>query len=441
MADSLIVKLGADTSEFKGNIAGASSAFKQAFGAEAGSKIGEEFGRAFNRKIGVSDVARAALVSLGIDAKSIAENIARAWTGVSKEEEEAFKNISAIGQQVADEEIAHARERLTAAQRYKLLIQDQGRLQRDIDADRGNSAVALEKKLRDRQALLRVETEIGRELVNIEKERKEAMEGQVITEKTIADFEERIRKEKIENAKKATEADVEYYKKSARLDAELRKQKEEGLPAEQKIKAYQEDIAVLKKQQIGYDKADNEYKQRQIQINEINKNIELERLNIAKQTAAEAQKTVDIRSGSAGGDIGVLKSLSGFDTYNNAGQQRDYERGLITQARSEIQDQINELQDKINAYLKSGSSLGQYEIPALRERLSALQYRKQNVDQFVFNPNYSDKAGSGIFASQVSSIGDPLGLQKKQVDTLDKVSQGIADINNRLRVAGFGTGG
>jgi hypothetical protein len=84
MADSLIVKLGADTSEFKGQIAGASNSIKEAFGSGAGGKIGEDFTKSFERKLGVRDVFKSAFVAIGIDAQSIAERIARAWTGVSK---------------------------------------------------------------------------------------------------------------------------------------------------------------------------------------------------------------------------------------------------------------------------------------------------------------------------------------------------------------------
>jgi len=441
MADSLIVKLGADTSEFKGQIAGAASTFRNTFSPEAGGRIGEEFARAFNRKIGLGDVARAALVSLGIDAKSIAENIARAWTGVSKEEEEALKRIGDLSEQVADEEIARARDRLSAQKRYQLLLQDQARLQKEIDTDRGTSAVALEKKLKDRQSLLKVEAEIGRELVNIEKERQAAMEGQLITEKTIDDFLERTRKQDIENLKKKTDEDVEFYKKSAQLDAELRKQKEAGLPTEQKIAAYQEDIAELKRQQLQYDKSDNEYKERQIKINDLNKQVELERLNIAKETTAQVQKTIDIMQEGVGGDNGVAKLLSGFQTYNDAGEQATYEKNLVAQAKAEIQYEIADLQNKLNSYLSSGSALGKYEIPAIRDRINTLQNRARNINDFVFNPNYSDKAGRGIFANQVATIGDPLGLQKKTTDALTSVSDGIKDINNRLRLAGFGNGG
>src|SRR6478609_2889164 len=122
MADSLQVKLGADTSEFRGQISGASQALGKAFGAEAGGKLGEEFGRAFHRKLGVSDVARAAHVALGIDAKDIADKIARAWTGVSKEEEDPYKKIGDLSTQFADAEIESSRKKLDAENRLLALL-------------------------------------------------------------------------------------------------------------------------------------------------------------------------------------------------------------------------------------------------------------------------------------------------------------------------------
>lgn len=140
-------------------------------------------------------------------------------------------------------------------------------------------------------------------------------------------------------------------------------------------------------------------------------------------------------------DIGILKISSGIQTYGNKADQAAYEKGLVEQTKRELQNQINEIQGKIDMYLSGGSSFGAYELPALQERMRELQARKQNVQGYIFDPRYQDALGRGIFGSQVESIGDPLRLQGEQTESLKTVANGIDQINERLRLAGFGTNG
>ncbi len=142
----------------------------------------------------------------------------------------------------------------------------------------------------------------------------------------------------------------------------------------------------------------------------------------------------------ASGDLGVAKAIGGIKISPDAGRQYDYDQALLASAGRDTQREIDTLQKQIDTYQSGGAGIGKFELPSLQGRLKALQGRQSHLQDYVFNPRYSDSAGQGLFASQVSTIGDPLKLQSQQTDVLKTVSKGIADINERLFNAGFGTG-
>jgi hypothetical protein len=134
---------------------------------------------------------------------------------------------------------------------------------------------------------------------------------------------------------------------------------------------------------------------------------------------------------------GSMYLMGGIRNYNTPTDQQSYENQLLETARRDTEQAIKTWEAKIEAYQRNGSSFGQYEIYALQQMVAGYKSRLSNLRDYVFNPNYSDAAGQGIFASQVSTIGDPLGLQNKSDSSLGTIASGISDINDRLRQAGF----
>lgn len=438
MADSLIVKLGADTSAFATQLANAGKDVAK-WGAQSGANVGTEFGRAFGRKLGVSDVARSALVALGIDAKEIADRVARAWTNMSKEEEAAYKTIGTLSGQVADAEIAASRKRMSAQEQYKLALLDEQRLRTAIAENQAKTAQDQLRLLEDRQKLLAIEEQLNRQLVASEEERFKYVNAQYETDKLVRDAKERGDRMEKDRLKKLQEEGEEIYKKQFRLEQELKALKLAGLQPEERLVALQSEQYALQQKITKAKITGGETTEDEIKALHLKKDIEQTILEIIEKQTASKKEQVEAMN--AAGDMGVLRTSSGFQTYNTSQEQAQYEKGLVNQARAEIQYEINELTAKLENYQRSGSSLGQFEIPGLMARIEALKGRAQNVNDFVFNPNYSDAAGKGIFATQVSAIGDPLKLQEKQTNVLQDVAGGVAELNTRLRTAGFGTNG
>lgn len=494
MADSLIVKLGADTSEFKGALNQAANSTEDLKHSanelgEALEHLNEKTGRLQHRLlegfIGYEAIMR--IKEWGIESVKAAQETREQFEKLHHPIDDATRSLAAFGDGldvVKHGTISAVGSVLSfftrAGEGWGMLINRIRGVSKETEKsgeETSKAAAEQEKKLAeaikahadDAKKAEEIEKQLaensykrGLALLNINEQiavitaKKTELEEKLASITTNSDSDrlrkaqlrleidkkqEEIDQKKAEHDKQNAEALEQFNKDMVALNEKLAKAKYDLLKPDQQLIELQKQLVQANKEVNNQHATEEDHKKALIKLATIQKEIADKQLEVQKQINKETQHTADILSGGAKGDIGVIKSISGFRTYNNAAEQKDYERGLIAQARSEIQDQIDEIQGKIDAYLKSGSTFGSYEIGSLRERLSALQSRKQNADQFVFNPNYSDKIGQGIFASQVSQIGDPLGLQKKQTDTLQTVAQGINEINNRLRVAGLGTSG
>ena len=387
MADSLIVKLGADTSEFRGELNKAAQAggeFTRGFG-NALDGLGKKFGN-------LRSLGGALAVALGINFQAIAERLARFVIGFSELEEAALKALVDKTDKLADEaEKRRDKARDEAARKeaeYSRMIADQQKLVWEARMQYFEN----EKKMREDMAKL-------------------AAKGAAEEQKQINRNLEEIAKLKFD-ALKPEEKLIQLKKEQLELEKVLRADKKAG------IETSEIELEILK----------NTTAQEQI------------RLGIVKEITAEKEKGAKVEM-KAAGDLGVAKSIGGIKVSSDPGRQYDYDQALIAAATRDNQREIETLQKTIDRYQQGGAGIGKFELPALMARLKALQSRRDNIRDYVFDPNYSDAAGQGIFASQVSTIGDPLGLQKKQTDVLQNVSSGVAELNTRLRMAGFGTGG
>ena len=161
------------------------------------------------------------------------------------------------------------------------------------------------------------------------------------------------------------------------------------------------------------------------------------KLTAAKEYAEQVERAT--KASHAGGDAGYMKLIGGLRQYDSPADQAAYEATVTRQASQDISDEIASLEALISRGLTSGSTSARYERQSLQDRVNALRNRQAHISDFIWKPNYSDAAGKGILAQQVETNGDPLGLQKKQVSSLDLITQNLADLNTRLRKAGFGT--
>ncbi len=145
MADSLQVKLGADTSEFRGQLAQAANASKGAFdkvgesAARSGSTIDKIFGGLEHKIAGTRHLAGALATAFGLNIEHIAENVSRFILGFSEQYQESLKQTAELSEKVADANIANMRGVLGAEQKYKLALEEREKILKRIanDAPRG----------------------------------------------------------------------------------------------------------------------------------------------------------------------------------------------------------------------------------------------------------------------------------------------------------------
>jgi hypothetical protein len=495
MSDSLIIKLGADTSAFKGEISKVASHAKDQLGEKAGSSTGEKFGKAFMKKVNIDKAFKSLVAAIGIDINKLGESVARLWTGLSKEQEESFKELESLSERAADASIVAARASLNEEKKYQLALRErEGAMRRMAEID-GSTAkgqvelkkqeirlaensliisqheLELEKKITDqikdriavneagrksrvddlpllaqRIAKQKEDVELAKQAININYDmavkdqwRNVLKQRQVDLEKMIVDFKKShalTDSEAIESLNiqariltgRMLPADKARYDQLKLITKERENQgKIEtilAVPAERRTREEKTTLAVLLQQ--------NEKLEKQIALKQ-------ELIDKAKEQQKEEIKVRQAMGGTEGfsGDTGVLKTLGGFKTYFEPTMQKEYEESLLASAARSINSEIETLQKKVDMYRTSGAGIGKFQVPALTGRISALRGRLNNLNDYVFNPNYKDQAGEGIFASQVSTIGDPLNLQNKQTDVLQSVAGGISQLNRRLQMNGF----
>lgn len=157
--DEIAVKLGLQTADLKAALRDADASIKQ-MGEKTETTAGGVFGKLEHHLLGTRALGSALSTAFGLHITEIADNVARFITGMSKEEEEAYKEIGTLSTQAADLAIKNMRSRLSEEEKLTLLIGDRERLQKQIDAVRGTSAVALAEKLKLQIEQEKVITEI-----------------------------------------------------------------------------------------------------------------------------------------------------------------------------------------------------------------------------------------------------------------------------------------
>ncbi len=95
-------------------------------------------------------LATAVASAVGINIEKIAQGIARFVTGVSEEEEKAFKAMEGLSEKAADLSIKNMQARLSNEQLLKTALQERAKLQFELDNSQATTAVELEEQLKKR---------------------------------------------------------------------------------------------------------------------------------------------------------------------------------------------------------------------------------------------------------------------------------------------------
>lgn len=166
LAGEISVRIGADNTQLKSKLSDSEKAVRS-------------FGKGLANQFLGSGFGTAVATALGINLKSISDQIARLVTGVNKEVEAGLKNYVALSTQVADQQIAANRARLTAEQRYQLALVDQERLQQRIAENQGRTLAEQIAGQRDHLALLAAEAEIRAHNARIQAEADRAYQAAI----------------------------------------------------------------------------------------------------------------------------------------------------------------------------------------------------------------------------------------------------------------------
>lgn len=199
-------KLSADASDYKSVLTDAAN-----FTGGIASKISHHFS-------GTKFVAHALATALGLDIHAIAEHLARFITGVSKEAEDAYKQIEEISGRVADAQIKQMRANLSLEKQYQLALVERDRIQRRIDSNPGRSPQDQLRLQKDKLELIEKEAAAEEALTKIH-EKKYAEEMKLLG--FVDAIKEKDREKEAEETRKAIEEDVRWAKENIKLTKEL----------------------------------------------------------------------------------------------------------------------------------------------------------------------------------------------------------------------------
>lgn len=129
--------------ELNGDSSGFRAAMDKA-AQDAGKFSGEIASKVAGKLTGMRDVSTAVATALGINFQSIASNMARLFTGVSKDAEDALKRIEQLSTQNADESLKNMRMRLTEEQKYQLALKERERAMKIINDETLGQVDAIE---------------------------------------------------------------------------------------------------------------------------------------------------------------------------------------------------------------------------------------------------------------------------------------------------------
>lgn len=156
------VKLNGDNSNFRSMLDDSAQ--------KGGDFAGKLAGKVGDKLYGMRDVSNTVATALGLNLENISKNIARVFTGMSKDEEEGYKQLAELSTRAADQAIKNMRAVLSEEQRYQLALQERDRLQRVLD---NGASAGGEDQARLAQARLSFEEKMAEVLAYETKQRAE----------------------------------------------------------------------------------------------------------------------------------------------------------------------------------------------------------------------------------------------------------------------------
>jgi hypothetical protein len=193
MSSEIGVRLTGDNADFRSMLdQSAEDAGK--FGGKITSKLADKV-------LGLKDVSTAVATALGLNLENISQNIARVFSRMSKESEEAFKKLSDVSSQAADASIKNMRATLTEEQRYQLALQERDRLQKQIDVGATAGAkyqLALkEKEIQLAEKVAQIQAYVSAQAEKADEERRKAFEEEVKAREAINEKQRKGQMEKM----------------------------------------------------------------------------------------------------------------------------------------------------------------------------------------------------------------------------------------------------
>lgn len=295
---------------FGGDTSGLRAAAQDATG------IVDRLAKNIAHKFSGRDLARTLTTAIGLNIDSIADKIVAPF----REAAESAKTVAEYTEKTATATEALIRMRQTAEQQLVTLANKQRRLTEESKNTAGEASIwnrylgigLLQLGFTTAAAKL-----LGNEQANIEKAARDALalqENALEFERVRQEVAKRIAQGQQEAAKRQQDLANAINKaldKSVALDKQLFEQKLDRMKPEERLLALERERNELVAVQKTTTKGSNDYKELQIDINNTNKRIESERLDIAKQTAAaEKEITAQKAEQRSGGSFITSKNLS-----------------------------------------------------------------------------------------------------------------------------------
>ncbi len=198
------VRLSGDNSQYK-NMLSDSTKETDGFATKVSGKVADKL-------FGLRDISTAIATALGLNFEAIAEKVARVITGISKAEEEGYKQMAQLSDQATELSLRNMRAKLTEEQKYQLALQERDSLQRKVDAGASEGGA-------DQARLAKLNLELQQknsEVIAIElKQRDELAKKEV---ERIKAFDESV-KRRIDAGEKQLKADMDLLSGDEKLAA------------------------------------------------------------------------------------------------------------------------------------------------------------------------------------------------------------------------------
>ncbi|WP_438481369.1 hypothetical protein [Oleiharenicola lentus] len=110
-------------------------------------------------------------------------------------------------------------------------------------------------------------------------------------------------------------------------------------------------------------------------------------------------------------DRGAMFLLGGERTFGNPANQLGYEKDYRARTIDKINQEIAQLEREYQEVMRRvayGGKTRTYMAPILLDRIDGLRNRRAHVDDYLFNPGYSDKLGRSIPGQQIEVAGGSL---------------------------------